>query len=153
MASHRAGVAIFLLFLATACATAQVEAHRDEVDTHIGVDQCSDEVAQPNLKLESATDFSGVIKDQTGAPFENSKVQLRIQKPDGTQTPYRTVTTDKQGRFDFGTVAPGTYRLLPAPHRGFKQPDMVLCPRGNCEVNLVIKANKTDQPFAGCPIR
>ncbi len=153
MPSHRAGFVILLLFIATACASAQVEAHRDEVDLRIGVYGCNEEIVRPNLKLESPTKFIGTIKDETGAPFENSKVELRIQKPDGTQTPYRTVTTDNQGRFDFGTVVAGTYRLLASPHRGFKQPEQVLCPRGKCEVNLVIKANKTDQPFAGCPIR
>lgn len=151
MNHRRTAVVILSILLVAGYASAQVEAHRDEVT--LSEPTCSDEVVQPNLKLSSATEFFGVIKDPTGAPFENSKIELRIQKPDGSQTPYKTVTTDKQGRFSFGTVPAGVYRLLVSPNRGFRQPELVLCPRGKCDVSLVLKVNGTDRPFANCPVR
>jgi len=62
--------------------------------------------------------------------------------------------TDDSGKFDFGEIESGKYRFLPAPNRGFKQPDNVSCgEQPNCALNLVLVGNPTDQPYAGCPIQ
>jgi hypothetical protein len=67
---------------------------------------------------------------------------------------YRMITTDKEGHFDFGLVDRGEYQFLPAPSGARKQPSEVTCP-GNrdCEINLVLQVNPSDQPFASSPIQ
>ncbi|MGA7908720.1 MAG: carboxypeptidase-like regulatory domain-containing protein, partial [Candidatus Sulfotelmatobacter sp.] len=115
---------------------------------------CSEETVTPNLELANRTRVAGQLKDATGAPFADSKVHLRMAGAKGKFVAYRTVTTNKEGQFDLGFVDAGKYRLLPAPNRGFKQPKEVRCYEGrDCELNLVLLANPTDQPFAGCPIQ
>ena len=113
---------------------------------------CSDETVKPNLELANKTGVAGQLKDAAGAPFADSKVLLRMAK--AKFVPYRTVSTNKEGGFDFGVVDAGKYRFLPAPNRGFKQPKEATCYEGrDCELNLILQATPSDQPFAGCPIQ
>jgi hypothetical protein len=115
---------------------------------------CHEETVRSNLKLKDSQHISGQLEDATGAPFVDSQVLLRIADSNGKFVAYRTVNTDKEGRFDFGKVDAGNYRFLPAPTRGFKQPKEVTCAEGrNCELKLVLQVNPTDQEFAGCPIQ
>jgi hypothetical protein len=115
---------------------------------------CSEETVKPNLELTSKTRVAGRLKDATGAPFADSKVFVRMTDAKGNFVHYRTVTTNKDGQFDLGVVDAGKYRFLPAPNRGFKQPREVRCYEGHdCELNLVLQASPSDQPFAGCPIQ
>jgi hypothetical protein len=117
---------------------------------------CKEETVQPNLEMKTKQLVSGHLKDPSGAVFENSKVLLRRQDGTGRFVDYRSVVTDKDGRFDLKEVEPGKYRFLPGPNRGWKQPKNVSCSNGSkrdCELNLVIDVNPTDQPFAGCPIQ
>lgn len=130
----------------------QVEAQRVVVGG--GQDECSSEKVHPNLVLKSTTRLTGRIKDQSGAFFETSAVELRTEKPDGSQSTYKKIKTDKQGNFDFGEVAPGHYRLLASPHRGFRQPATLECHEDKkCNLELTLKANPTDMEFAECPIQ
>jgi hypothetical protein len=115
---------------------------------------CSEETVRPNLQLKEPHRFVGELKDHSGAPLAESKVVLRKLDTHRRFVEYRTVTTDKEGHFDLGTVEAGQYRFLPAPHRGFKQPKEVACWEGrDCEVKLVLLVNPSDQEFAGCPIQ
>ena len=115
---------------------------------------CSEETVKANLELTSKTRVEGQLKDPAGAPLVDSRVLLRVADAKGKFVPYRTVTTNKEGRFELGVVDGGNYRFLPAPNRGFKQPKEVRCYEGrDCELTLVLQLNPTDQPFAGCPIR
>jgi len=115
---------------------------------------CSAETVQPNLELKEPHRFFGELRDATGAPFLDSQVLLRKLDSKGKFVSYRTVTTNREGRFDLGTVDAGKYRFLPAPNRGFKQPKEVQCWEGqDCEVKLTLQVNPTDQEFSGCSIQ
>jgi hypothetical protein len=81
----------------------------------------------PNLQLAVRTHVFGSIVDPSGAPFARSKVILRRYISAKRQIPSRTVTSDESGHFDFGNVAAGKYRLLPATTRAFQQPKRLAC--------------------------
>ena len=115
---------------------------------------CNEEAVRPNLELREPQHVFGELKDESGAPFSKSPVVLRKLDANGKFAAYRTVNTSKDGRYDLGTVDAGRYRFLPAPNRGFKQPENVRCGEGqDCEVKLVIQVSPTDQEFVGCPIQ
>jgi hypothetical protein len=112
------------------------------------------EKVHANLEIKVKRRVSGELKDQSGAAFGLSQVQLRTSKGSDTFVRYRIVTTDQDGHFDFGLVDPGKYRFLPSPSRAFKQPKQLDCLEGKaCERKLVLEVNPTDQLFAGCPIQ
>jgi hypothetical protein len=107
----------------------------------------------PNLQLTSRTHVFGSITDASGAPFVDSKVILRRYISAKQQIPLRTTTSDESGHFDFGNVAAGRYRLLPAPTRAFNQPERLACKEKECQLDLVLQPNPTDMPESNCPIR
>jgi len=115
---------------------------------------CNEERVRPNIDVTVQQHVFGELRDPTGAAFQDSRVILRKQGGKGKFADYRTVISDKKGRFDLGSVEPGKYRFLPAPNRGWKQPKEVTCGGSpHCEIRLTLELNPTDQPFAGCPIR
>lgn len=115
---------------------------------------CSEEQVQPNFELRVRQSVSGELKDPTGTVFQRSVVILRKQDARGRFVDYRSVTTDKNGRFDLKSDDSGKYRFLPAPNRGWRQPREVVCESTReCEIRLTLELNPTDLPFAGCPIR
>jgi hypothetical protein len=115
---------------------------------------CNKENVHANLEVKVKQRVSGELKDQSGAAFGLSQVQLRASKGSGKFVTYRTVTTDRKGRFDFGLVDSGRYRFLPSPSRAFKQPKQVDRFEGEaCELKIVLTTNPSDQQFAGCPIQ
>jgi hypothetical protein len=131
---------------ATAFASAQVVLPSGEVP-------CSNEKVDANLKIQAKQRVSGEVKDQSGAAFALSRVELRAYKEAHKFVAYRTVMTDREGHFDFGLVAAGKYRFLPSPSRAFRQPK-VDCVEGEaCELNLELEANPTHQLFYECPIQ
>ena len=112
------------------------------------------EKIRPNLVLREDVHIVGAVRDQTGAPFQNSQIELRINVSQRRQINVRVVSTDSGGHFDLGTVKPGKYRLLASPNRGFKQPSALQCHDGkNCELEVTLIANPTDQLDSSCPIR
>ena len=112
------------------------------------------EKISPNLRLSKLTLISGTIKDQTLAPFPNSRVELRKYISDRQQLSIEVVSTDKAGHFDLGVVKPGHYRLLASPIRAFAQPTKLSCPAdGPCDLKIVLTTNPTDTPTSVCPIR
>jgi hypothetical protein len=112
------------------------------------------EHVNPNLVLSQATHLSGRIVDQTGAPFVNSVVELRLYKSQTQGTSVRKVRTDEDGRFDLSSVARGSYRLLASPTRTFRQPEQLDCyERDPCALQIRLEANPTDQPDMFCPVK
>jgi hypothetical protein len=107
----------------------------------------------PNLQLAARTHVFGSIVDSSGAPFVSSKVVLRRYISAKRQNPVTAVTSNERGHFDFGKVAAGKYRLLPATTRAFKQPERLVCRQTECQLDLVLQPNPTDMPDSTCPIR
>jgi len=120
-----------------------------------GPDYCYKiEKIAPNLILEKEIRVFGTVKDQSGAPFRNSRVELRKYVSQRKQNSERVVVTDEEGHFELGIVKPGSYRLLASPNRTFKQPSALQCHDANsCEFQITLIRNATDQLDASCPIR
>ena len=117
-------------------------------------DKCSSEVLPPNLVLQTRTVITGDVRDETGAPFKNSVVVLRKVSDSPLQPGQLDAKTDANGAFTFDEAEPGNYRLLASPNRAFAQPEKLDCyERRNCNLEIVLKANGTDRPYAGCTVR
>ena len=115
---------------------------------------CSEEVVRSNFEPRGKIHGAGELKDLSGAQFLNSKIVLKRADEKEKFVLRRPISTNKAGHFDRGVGDVGRYRFLLAPNRGFRQPVRVLCREGrDCEINLVLQANPTDQPFVGCPIQ
>jgi hypothetical protein len=113
------------------------------------------EKIQPNLELHKPAHLLGTITDVADNPIMYSAVELREYISRNKQVSRKKVTTDAYGRFDFGMVQAGKYRLLAFPTRAFRQPVKLECPSGEstCNLKFWIQVNATDQPDEGCPIQ
>jgi hypothetical protein len=112
------------------------------------------EKIHPNFELHVQIHVLGTVRDETTAPFTNSRVELRKYISQRKQVSVRVVSTDGAGHFDLGIVTPGKYRLLASPTRAFKQPAALQCQSGDvCELKITLIANPTDMPDSQCPIR
>ncbi len=115
---------------------------------------CAGEKIQPNLELRVKQHVTGKLRDESGAPFVQSRILIEKFRDEEKFTTFKEVVTDDQGRFDFGVVSPGKYRFLPSPSRAFRQPKRVICDEGEvCKLNLTRVASSTDQAFINCPIQ
>ena len=111
------------------------------------------EPLQPNLVLSVDTNVRGRVTDQTTAPVNNSRIELRRFISATKQVAVKQSSTNNEGKFDLGMVRKGQYRLLLSPHRGFKQSEKLKCESRDCALDTILIANPTDQPAASCPIR
>lgn len=117
---------------------------------------CADEKAPANLLLPTKAVVTGRVSDVTGAPLGlGFWVQLRT--PD-VSTVSRTVSLDVTGRFVFGVIEPGSYRIIVVQIRnglsqrfGFEQPKELQC-KGEkaCELKVVLQAAGTDHRVNFC---
>ena len=115
---------------------------------------CGTEVLPSNLILGTETVIRGEVKDENGAPFRNSEIVLREVSAIPLQPGYLIGKTDADGAFSFDESEPGEYRLLASPNRDFAQPAKLDCSkRRDCNLEIILKANGTDRPYAGCPVR
>lgn len=115
---------------------------------------CSSEELHPNLILRTPTRVTGHVKDETGAPIKNSEIVVRKVSDIPLQPAYLNGKTDADGAFGFDEAEPGKYRLLASLSRAFAQPAKLDCyERRDCDLEIVLKANGTDLPYAGCPVR
>jgi hypothetical protein len=127
---------------------------RAQQPTKADIDKlCNAEKVEPNLVLRQSTHVNGRITDIEGVPLKKSQVGLRRYISKEKQVRLKTVTTDDNGNFDLGAVEKGEYRLLASPNRIFQQPPRVECPEKNCQLNIALQINATDQPESACPIR
>ena len=111
------------------------------------------EPLHPNLVLTGDATVQGRVTDQTNAPLKNSPIELRRFISESKQERVKKLSTDADGKFDLGTVKRGEYRLLLSPHRGFKQPEKLVCSSPTCRLDAVLIVNPTDQFASSCPIR
>jgi hypothetical protein len=116
---------------------------------------CAAESTPSNLSLKVPTILSGRLVDQTGAAFKNSDVRLvRLSEWEAMQPHDLYSKTDVEGKFTFDEAESGEYRLLASPNRGFVQPDKLDCyEQPECKLEIVLKVNPTDLPYAACPIK
>jgi hypothetical protein len=115
---------------------------------------CSSEALLPNLILRTPTTINGRVKDKTGAPIKNSEIILRKTSAIPLQPSYLFAKTDADGTFSFDEAEQGEYRLLASPSRAFAQPAKLDCyERRDCNLEIILKANGSDQPYASCPVR
>lgn len=119
------------------------------VDPHY----CEHVRVRPNLMLRQAASVSGSIVDESGAPFKNSRVELRSYISETKQKSLRTTVTNQGGMFRFDDVGPGRYRLLASPSRAFSQPEQLMCSRTACNLPITLQVNPTDLPDSQCPIK
>lgn len=108
---------------------------------------------RPNFIMKEAGRLSGKIIDQSGAPFQNSRVELRTYLSETKQIPLRSAVTDQEGVFRFDNLGPGRYRLLASPTRTFRQPEQFVCSRVDCDVLITLQASPTDLPDSQCPVK
>ena len=108
---------------------------------------------KPNLVVEEDAEISGRITDSTGAPFQNSRVELRRFVSPTEQIRVEATTTDLDGRFQLHSVKSGTYRLVASPTRAFQQPHQLHCGQKHCNLSIGLQPNPTDMPDSQCPVR
>jgi len=112
------------------------------------------EKIHPNFEVQGQIHVLGTVRDETTAPFTNSRVELRKYISQRKQVSVRVVSTDSAGRFDLGIVSRGKYRLLASPTRAFKQPAALQCQNiDKCELKITLIVSPTDMPDSQCPIR
>jgi hypothetical protein len=112
---------------------------------------CEHWKVKPNLLVSTKSNIRGEIRDQTGAPMPNLRIELRMHKSDEQQIFFRKTLTNANGRFSFGSVPPGNYRFV-AFARGFRQPGPMSCNRETCELRVVPEVAPTDAfPDSVCP--
>lgn len=117
-------------------------------------DYCyKNEHIKPNLQLRRKTHIWGAVTDKFGTPFKHSQIEIRKYISQKKQTKIIAVSTDEVGRFDLGTIKPGSYRLLPSATRAFRQSEDLQCATAKCELKIELVINATDQPLSVCPIR
>ncbi len=119
----------------------------------IDPDYCKKIKVNPNLVLRQETVISGRVLDTSSAPFENSKIELRVYKSPAEQVTFQIVTTDAQGRFALGRIPSGQYRLLASPNRVFEQAGLLNCEQSNCNLEIELAPSPTDMPENQCPIK
>lgn len=117
------------------------------------------ETISPNLVLSESAHISGRISiagaglTPDTAPLRNSRVELRKYISQRKQTAVKVTATDEKGYFDMGTVEAGNYRFLASPDRSCQQPPSLQCFRTECNLNIALQMNATDQPDSICPVR
>jgi hypothetical protein len=119
--------------------------------------KCEEEQVRPNLHMGESASVSGTVLDESGATF--SQIILRIQNPHNTWVLMSTNVNDK-GKFDFGQVPVGEFRLVPVKLvdgkgtrvSGFDPPRSLTCFDGKkCELRVILPARPTDLPYGNCP--
>jgi hypothetical protein len=112
------------------------------------------EHVKPNLVLYRATHLDGRIIDETGAPFKDSLVELRLYESESKQISIKEVQTDERGHFSLDLVAKGQYRLLASPSRAFRQAEKLDCGgRDPCTLLITLQVSPSDQPDSPCPVK
>jgi hypothetical protein len=126
---------------------------RRQQPTKTDIDKlCNREKVEPNLILRQPTQMNGRVTDIEGVPLKKSQVELLGYVSKEKTVRLKTVTTYDNGNFDLGTIEKGEYRLLASPNRIFQQPPKVVCPEKDCQLNIALQVNATDQPESACPL-
>jgi hypothetical protein len=116
-------------------------------------DYCKKIKVKPNLVLHQDTVISGRVLDTSGAPFQSSKIEIRVYNSPLEQVTVQTTITDAQGRFALGRIPAGQYRLLASPTRAFLQAESPNCDQNTCNLEIKLRPGPTDMPDNQCPIR
>ena len=141
-------IAVLCLFVAATVARCQV-VQIGPPDPHY----CYKLTLYPNLVLQQDARISGRLVDQTGAPFQNSPVELRLYISATKQSAVTNAMTDRDGQFRFGPVKAGRYRLIASPTRAFQQPSGLRCDSKECQFAITLQMNPSDMQDSQCPVR
>jgi hypothetical protein len=124
----------------------------------VGSYKCEDERVRPNLHMTQSANVSGIVLDGSGATF--SQITLQLQNLHESKVLMSAVV--ENGKFDFGLVPQGEFRLVPVKVAnnkitrvtGFDPPNALTC-SGNrvCELRVTLPARGTDLPYEYCPPR
>jgi hypothetical protein len=127
--------------------------------------KCTEEKVQPNLTLAKATKVSGVLLDGTGTPVDfdrtmfGMKTVLQVRDLKTNEVLY-TAPLLEMGRFEFGTIPAGQFRLLAVWTKGSEvsrlpladEPKAMSCSDApECQVTAVIHFHGTDDFYDSCP--
>ena len=141
--------AALLLFASVRVARPQLVQVRPTDPTY-----CQNLRVRPNLVLHTEEVIAGRIIDQSGAPFKNSRVELRAYRSETEQPLVEATATDHDGRFWLRKARAGRYRLLASPTRAFKQPESLMCSNsGDCTLTITLQVNATDTSDSQCPVK
>ena len=131
-----------------------VEEAKMPIGLGLGEVDCSTETVKPNLFLDRSTHVTGTIEDESGASFSKSKVVVRQFDAGSNLKEIKIVATDDVGRLDLGTLDAGRYRVLASPNRAFAQAEKLDCgDQPECKIRITLRTNRTDLPYAACPIK
>lgn len=120
---------------------------------------CEREIVTPNLTIARPVKLTGSISDRTGAPIQLNGTTIEVRKPWKKKVLFSAIV-DEQGRFDFGLVPAGKFRLVTFWMEGkrvrrlplFDQPKPATCSgETECQLNIVLELHATDQQFEFCP--
>jgi hypothetical protein len=108
----------------------------------------------PNLILKQNAHVYGVVSEDAENPIVRREVVLKSYRSPSNERILRTVQTDDVGRFDFGDLVAGRYRLVASWTRAFRQPNQLQCPKSSdCDLSIQLKALPTDGPDSVCPVK
>jgi len=107
----------------------------------------------PNLVLKQEARISGRLIDESGAPFQDSPVELRLYISPSEQSAVARVKTDRDGQFRFKRVNAGKYRLIASLTRAFQQLSDLRCDKHECAFAMTLLVNPTDLPDSQCQVR
>ena len=119
--------------------------------------KCEDEHVSSNFRVEHAVEVHGVVLDASGTTFSQITLQLRSLHDSSV---LKSAAVDEKGKFDFGIVPSGEFRLVPAKFEnnkimrvpGFDPPHTVICSSDKaCELQLLLPVRPTDLPYTFCP--
>jgi hypothetical protein len=118
---------------------------------------CAKEAAPTNFHLAAEEAVDGVVRDQSGASFSGG-VAVQLRDPNSGSV-LGTVDIDKKGRFEFGKIDAGTYRLIVVKLeagkavrlKGFDQPREVKCEgKTGCDLVVVPIVHGSDNTIDYC---
>jgi len=120
---------------------------------------CEREVITPNLIVAKPVKLTGTISTRAGQLIHLNGTTIQVRKPWKNKVLFSAIV-DEQGRFDFGVIPAGKFRLVTFWMEGkrvrrlplFDQPKLMSCSNDNeCQLKIELEMHATDEQFEFCP--